>query len=68
MVAIYSNKDSCGASASGSLKEITCDVLLGFQTFFIELVKSVDEDAAFKVYRIFVEALNEGDPLDWGEF
>lgn len=53
MVAIYSNKDSCGASASGSLKEITCDVLLGLQTFFIELVKSVDEDAAFKVYRIF---------------
>jgi len=67
MVAIYSDKDNCGASTSGSLKEITFDVLLGLRTFFIELAKSVDEDAAFTVYRLFVEALNEGDPLDWGE-
>lgn len=65
MVAIYSNKGDCGASCSGSLKEITFDVLLGFRIFFIELAKNGDEDAAFTVYRLFVEALNDGAPLDW---
>lgn len=65
MVELKSNKGHTTVHIVGKNSAVMAELLMAIRTFFVSMAEGLDEDDAFGLYAAFVEALNDGAPLDW---
>lgn len=65
MVELKSNKGNVAVKIAGKNSTVMAEILMAIRSFFVSMAASLDEDDAFEMYAAFVEALNDGAPLDW---
>lgn len=65
MVELKSNKGHVAVKIAGKNSAVMAELLMAIRGFFVSMAKKLDEDDAFVLYAAFVEALNDGAPLDW---
>lgn len=65
MVELKSNKGHTTVQIVGKNSTVMAEMLMAIRGFFVSMAEGLDEDDAFELYATFVEALNDGAPLDW---
>lgn len=65
MVELKSNKGHVTVKIAGKNSTVLVEMLMAIRAFFVSMAENLDEDDAFEIYKTFVEALNDGAPLDW---
>ena len=65
MIYIKSDNGDSEINCEGTSVRVIADLIFGVRHMFAHLIEESNEETAFTMYRVMLDALNEGAPLSW---
>ena len=65
MIYIKSDNGDSEINCEGISTHVIADLIFGVRHMFVHLIEESSEETAFTMYRVMLNALNEGEPLSW---
>lgn len=65
MIYIKSKNGESDIDCEGTGVVVIADLIFGVRHMFAHIIDESSEETAFTMYRVMLNALNEGEPLSW---